>query len=126
MLNILSILNFVATSIQKKDPRYEVIDSEHVFDTKTSIRYRLYDDYIKITHGDTVILKMDYLSKQEQQAIWAIKQLITDPAETEAKRANYMKMVQEYRAKFSELYAEPMPVEDNSIQPEMDTEEYTG
>jgi geranylgeranyl pyrophosphate synthase len=126
MINILSILNFALTSLRAGDDRYKILDDEHILDTKTGVMFNMYDDVVDITRDDEVVLKLQYLTKDEQTVIWAIKQHITDPVKAKEKEMNYPAMVKEQRERFSDMYENPNPVASDFVEPEPDASEYAG
>ena len=126
MINIKEILMYTYKGVKAKHPRYKVEDDEHILDTKTGVEFHLYDDGGKITHGEDVIAKMCYFTKDEQEILMEIKKLITDPAVVAKKIAHYPVMVQEAREVFSGLFEEPRPI--NNMEPveEENTTPYKG
>lgn len=106
--------------------RYKIINDEHVLDIKTGVEYHLYDDYFKITYGDDKIAKMNDFTLDEQEIIWKIKQLITDPEKVKQRLEEYPTLVKQRREKLSELYENPNPTSTKIVVEEVDTEVYTG
>lgn len=123
MYNILSILMYISNLIKTADPRIVKLDEEHIIDTKTSVKFHLYDDYFKVTHGDETILTNQQMTAQEQEAMWGLKMLIQDPAVTEQRKKEYPDLVRSKRRLLSDLFADPKPI---GIMEEDDTMEYTG
>lgn len=130
MLKIASILGFVLASLKEEgNVRFHVVDEEHVLDIKTNVKFHLYDDYCKITHDDKTIMLLNYLTEEERNLIWEIKQAITDPKTAQAKRDDYPNMVQRQREIFSSLYENPVPTQTSkmmNIVSEEGAEEYRG
>lgn len=126
MLNIQSIFKHVLTELMQKSPRIKVIDSEHIYDTKTGAKYHMYDEYFKITYDGEPILKTGHLTPEEQSVIWEIKQLITDPMEAQKKMEEYPAMLKKKREQFSEIYEHPSPPMSKEPMVEANTTEYQG
>ena len=126
MLNIASILKHILKSVSNKSPQYQVLDNEHVVDTKTSVELHLYDDWVKVTYNDDTVVTMSDLTQEEQGIIWEIKQLITDPAEVEHQKANYQELLKSRREKLASLFEQPQPLDMGFPVEEEDTEEYHG
>lgn len=124
MLNILSILNFIALDAQRNPERFKVIDDQHLLDTKTGIKLHLYDDYFKITHDNAIVATKGDFTEDEQKAIWRIKQSITDPVISEEKRKNYQIATKARREALASLFENPKPI--LAPTPEESTVEYTG
>lgn len=104
----------------------QILADDCILDTKTGMKYHLYDDYCEMSHNGKKVMAMNYLSKEEQDVIWKVKQAITDPATVEQKRANYPAMVQQQREMFSHHYENPEPVMPSHIDESMEGEEYAG
>jgi len=126
MLALISVLNYVKNGVAKKDPRFTVIDDEHIMDTKTGIEFHIYDDYFQMTHGDDVVGKPNYFTKQEQATVWEIKQLITDPAKASARKEAYPAMIGSKREYLSSLFESPMPMNTGLPKAEVGAREYAG
>lgn len=126
MLNIKDILMYVYHGVQKKDPRFKVEDDEHVLDTKTGVEFHLYDDGGKVTHGDDLIAKIAYFAKPEQEILFEIKKLISNPATVKKKLAHYPIMVKEAREVFAGLFEAPQPVHNMEPVIEANTTPYRG
>lgn len=126
MVNIEDILNYVHNGVKAKDPRFEVLDSEHLVDTKTGVEYHLYDEGVNVTHGEYDITKKDYFSPKEQSILFEIKKLITDPAEVAQKIAEAPKVIKNARELFADLYEHPRDVESDDVIAEENTTPYTG
>lgn len=106
--------------------RYIKVDSEHILDSSTGVKYHLYDDWLKLTHDDKVVLKSTDLTPQEQSLIWDIKQLITDPVEAARLKQEYPDKIKTRRKALSDLYENPTPAVIRDPIVETDTEEYKG
>lgn len=126
MLNIESILQYMHDQIVAGSERYKLIDDEHVLDTKTGVKFHLYDDWSKATYDGEVILKMSDLTTGEQQVLWKIKQMITDPTVAKKKREDYPILLKQRREKLSELFENPTPVMLKEPVVEADAEVYAG
>lgn len=126
MINIASILKHVLQGVANKNPQYQVLDSEHIVDTKTSAQFHLYDDWAKVTYDDEVIITKSDFTQEEQKIIWAIKECIVDPAEVERKKANYQELLSDRRQDFASLFESPEPLDNGFPVEEADTEEYKG
>lgn len=126
MLNIASILAHVYSGLKANLERYIVIDDEHVLDIATGVKYHLYDDWYKVSHDEKVLLKKDQFTKDEQEILWKVKKLITDPEKSKRLAQEYPKAVQSSRERFSKLYEHPVPVPNKFSSLESGTEEYKG
>lgn len=118
MLNIKDVLVYVYNGVKKKDPRFKIEDDEHVIDTKTGVEFHLYDDGGKVTHGEDLIAKMEYFTKDEQSVLFELKKLITDPVKVQKKIAHYPVMLKEAREVFAGLFESPQPT--NVMEPELE------
>lgn len=126
MLNIYSVLDYICKAIKEKNPRYKIMNDEHVLDMNSGIELHMYDDWFKVTHdGELVATKTDF-TKDEQDVVWHIKQFISDPEESQFKIDNYEKLQKERRAKLSDLLETPTPVDDGLPVEEPDTTPYHG
>jgi hypothetical protein len=126
MLNIESIFKYIHDQIAAGSHRYTLIDDEHVLDTESGVKLHLYDDWIKITYDDDVVAKMNDFTQSEQDILWGIKQMITDPEEAKQKIENYPLMLKKRREKLSELLENPKPVTSKDPVVEQGTEQYMG
>ncbi len=127
MLEIESILNYICEGLLSDSERFEVIDDEHVLDTKTGVKLHAYDDWFKITRdGETIATMQDFDTGIEQPIIWQIKGLITDPEVTEQKKLEHMVMIKQRRKALSELFESPEPIENDQVITETGTTKYTG
>lgn len=126
MINIASILKHIAQSIAKKDPQYKVLDDQHIVDTKTSAEFHLYNDWVKVTYDDAIVITMSDFTQEEQAAIWDLKQLITDPGEREHQKANYNELLKGRRQDFADLFENPEPLATGFPVEETNTEMYKG
>lgn len=125
MLNILSILTYAA-SLVGKDDRFIILDEEHVLDSKTGVKFHLYDDYFKLTHDDKLVaVKSDFTGK-EQDAIFAIKVAIAGNETMEQKKALYQQKQAARRANLASLYENPIPTKTNEPVEEQNTVQYGG
>ena len=88
---MLAMIEAVMTGICAADPRYELVDHEHIYDTKTHIQYHLYDEDSEepthITHNDrTVAVARDFYPK-EMEKLYELKmkleELVTKTARAE-------------------------------------------
>ena len=126
MLNLLSVLKFVKTGVANQDPRFEVKDDEHVFDMKTGVEFHMYDDDFKMTYGENIIAKPYSFTKEEQEVIWELKELITDPVKSAMRKEEYPQRIKEEREFISSLFENPQPIQDMTPMAEEDSTEYTG
>ena len=126
MLNIYSVLDYTYKGLQQKDPRFVIEDHETVKDVHTGIEFNLYDDYSTISHDDIIIMTMSDLTNDEKKVLWEIKEFITPEDVMKDKKENHEKYIRERRKEFSDLYANPKPISDESLAPEEDTVPYTG
>ena len=127
MLKISDILMYVYRGVKAKDTRFTVVDDEHICDTKTGVKYHLYDDTTKITYGDKTIIKQVHFTPEEQTILFELKKLITDPETVAKKTAEYPKVLHQARQSFSDLYETPSPMP-AKVAPtaEVDAKPYTG
>lgn len=124
MLNIHSVLKAILDDLKNNPGTIKVIDEQHFIDTLSGVEFHLYDDYFQMTRGDDKPISASSFSKNEQQTIMEIKDLITDPAVTLDKKENYQKYVTENRERFSNWFENPIPLHDG-VQEEVDTVTYT-
>lgn len=126
MLNISSILKYMHENLMHYPDRYVIVNSEHIMDTKTGLEYHMYDDYLKVTRNDEKVMKLGDFTSEEQQHLWGIKGLITDPVEAKQKEQEYPEKLKERREMFAHYHEHPEPLIMKSPVMESDTEEYTG
>lgn len=126
MLNIKSILMFLYEEVKSQSPRVIVLDDEHVLDTKTGVELHMYDDQFKVTHNEDTVAVHNYFTKQEQEIVWAIKQLITDPIKAAKRLEEYPIILATSRERLSDLFENPEPVVDTGPVEEDNTVAYTG
>ena len=127
MLEIESILDYIREGVLSDPERFEVVDDEHVIDTKTGVELHVYDDWFKITRdGETIATMQDFDTGVEQPIIWKIKGLITEPEVMEQKKIHHMSMIKQRRKSLSDLFESPEPVAHEHIIPESETTKYTG
>ena len=124
MYEIKSILDFVHEGVTENHPRFEVLDSEHVLDTATGIKYCLWDDYSTVKKGDEVIATSFDMTEAEKAVLWGIKEAITPPKVLQRKKKHYYDTKYANRQAVSHAYEHPEPV--HSLQPESDTKPYLG
>lgn len=126
MLNISSILIHIHNGIVNKDSRFTILDEEHILDNKTDVEFHLYDDWLKATYDDEVIITINDFTKEEQDILQKIKQLIVDPIKYKERKDNHMLLVKSRREKLASLFETPTPINKASVVAETDTTEYTG
>jgi hypothetical protein len=126
MVNIKDILMYVYAGVKNKGTRFTVEDDEHILDTKTGVEFHLYDDGGKITHGEKIVAKLEFFTREEQEVLMEIKKLITDPEVIKKKIAHYPVMVRESREAFANLFESPQPVEQKGPVLEENTTPYRG
>jgi len=126
MLDISSVLNYIHARVLAKDPRFDVLDAEHIIDTKTGIEFHMYDDWFKLSRNDETIAKMPDFTKQEQEMIWKIKQINTDPAKAEALKKHYPEQIKARRLALSDLFENPTPLMETKPVAESETTPYRG
>lgn len=126
MLNILSILTFILKGIVNGDERFVVIDDRHVLDSVTGVKLHLYDNYVKITFDNNVIAESGHFTKDEQMALWKIKEQITDKDVLKKNKEEYEQVIYDGRKTISELYMNPNPPVDVLPKPEPNTVIYEG
>ena len=126
MLNIKSILSYILSEVDRGSERIVKVDDEHFIDSKTGVEYHLYDNSFHMTHGGDEVISSEYLSKGEQEVVWAIKDLITDPDKKREKIEKYSEWSENARLKFSALYENPQPIVVKEPTVESDTEQYEG
>jgi len=126
MLNISSILKHIYTGVINKDPRFTVIDDEHIIDTKTGVKIHLYDDWLKMTHDDKKVIRMNDFTQKEQEILWKLKESVTDPEKSRMKREQYPELIKARRKRLSDLYENPIPMIHKHPIEEDNTDEYTG
>lgn len=126
MLNIASILNFIATQVQRDPERFSIIDDKHLLDVKTGVKLHLYDDYFKLTHDNDILATKGDFTEQEQKTVWQIKENISDPMVIEERNNNYQHELAERREKLAAMFENPKPTLDTSPTPEANTVEYLG
>lgn len=124
MLNIHSVLKAILNDLKANSENINVIDDQHFIDNLSGVEFHLYDDYFQMTRGEDKPISASSFSKNEQQTIMEIKDLITDPAVTLDKKENYQKYVTGNRERFSSWFENPTPVHDG-VQEEDNTVEYT-
>lgn len=126
MLNILSVLKFIDKAVKAKDPRYHVLDDEHILDANSGIELHMYDEWFKVTHNDETIATKTDFTRDEQEVVWSIKQSISDPENSIYIAENYSKLQKERREKLSSLLEDPSPVARGLPSAEEGTTEYQG
>jgi hypothetical protein len=126
MLSISSVLEFIKRAVDEKDPRYDVLNDEHVLDLKSGVELHMYDDWFKVTYKDEVIATKTDFTKKEQDIIWTIKQAISDPEDAKFKDDNYTELQKGRREKLSALFESPTPVDEGLPEEEADTTDYQG
>lgn len=125
MLNIQSILSFMLNNLGDKE-RFHKINDEHIVDTKTGVELHLYDDWFKMTHGDSLVASTSDFTQDEKEIIWKIKQSFTDPLTAQEMQKRFYERVEQNRQKLADLYENPQPIAVKKVSEEDDTEEYTG
>lgn len=127
MLNIESVLRFIKQGISDKNPRFKVMDTEHVIDTHTGIELHMYSDWFKLTHnGETIATMRDFNTHIEQPIVWEIKNAVTPPEVLQHQKNNYMEDIKNRRKKLSHYFENPTPIESKDISVESDATTYTG
>lgn len=126
MLSIKSILSYILTGIGKKDPRFTVVDDEHVLDNKTGITLHVYDNWFKLSYENKSVATKDDFTESEQGIIWEIKQAITDPVVLRQRQLDYKPLQIARRNRLSNLYEKPTPIVNNTPQEEADAVLYSG
>jgi len=127
MLEIESILDYICEGLLSESERFEIIDDEHVLDTKTGVKLHVYDDWFKVTRdGETIATMQDFDTGVEQPIIWQIKGLITDPEIMEQKKQDHMVMIKQRRKALSELFESPEAIESDHVITETGTTKYAG
>lgn len=126
MLNISSVLEYICKAVQEKNPRYQILNDEHVLDMNSGIEFHMYDDWFKVTHNDEIVVTKTDFTKDEQDIIWRIKQYISDPETVQFKSDNYDKLQKTRREKLSGLLEMPTPVDDGLPCQEEGTTDYQG
>lgn len=124
MLNILTILNYVKTNLNDVNGRFNIIDDEHIIDTKTGVEFHMYDDSFKLTYGDDTIATMNDMTTEEQSIVWSIKQLITSPEKARQRQAERPELIKQRRQKLSDLFEHPTPP--HTLTAEPDATPYVG
>lgn len=122
MLNIKSILEYIRNNINNTK-RFRIVDEEHLVDNFTGVKLHLYDDYFKVSRGDTTVATSSDFTPEEQEILWEIKKSITPAATVEAKTNNRLALLKARRSSFSKLYETPEPL--FSVEEE-ETTPYTG
>ena len=126
MLELKSILNFVLTNVKDRPDLFEIIDDEHVLHTVSHVKFHMYDDSFYMTHGDDKIVNNNYFNKEEREIVLKIKELITDPAVSAKRAADYPRMIKEGRERLAGLFENPQPVIIKGPVIEEGTTQYTG
>lgn len=126
MLNISSILKHIGKGVEAKDPRYHVLNDEHVLDSKTGVELHMYDDWFKATYKDEVIATMPDFTKNEQEVLWSIKQLVSNPEKVKYINENYTTLQKARREKLAALFESPTPIETGVPVEEAEATEYLG
>ena len=128
MLNIKEVLTYVLNGVKNKEPRFEILDDEHILCSKTGVKFHLYDDDCKITRGGVVVFNRAdiYFRNEEKPILFELKKLITDPDVVAEKLANYPIMIAEARKAFSDLFEFPQPLIDKEPAAEENTIPYKG
>jgi hypothetical protein len=79
-IDLINHFNLVEQSIRQGDPRFEVVDNEHIKDVKTGLKYHLYSDWrnmpYKITMGDDIVLLGSQLTQNEAAKLSNIKKIL--------------------------------------------------
>ena len=88
-VNLASIFTFMLEQLTGNTGRIQVIDPQHVFDTKTCLKLHLYDADFKVTHSDKTVLYHYDLPDDVKRIVGQIRDVITTP---------------EYRTQREELY----------------------
>ena len=126
MIEIKSILRYCLVGIEGGDPRFKILDDMHILDTKTGVEFHLYDDSFKVTHGEDLIARSSQFTKEEQEILWEMKRLITDPVVAKKRQEEFPAKLVAARARFATLFETPEPVVTASPMVEPDTVQYTG
>lgn len=127
MLEIESILEYIRDEIVAESERFEILSDEHILDTKTGVKFHVYDDWFKITRGDETVATMrDFDTGIEQPIIWQIKSLITEDEVMEQKKLDHMPMIKHRRKVLADLFEMPEPLESDEVITELGTTKYVG
>lgn len=126
MLDIQSILTFMMNGIAQQDPRFVVEDDEHIIDTKTGINLHVYDNWFKVTHEDSNVVTKEDFTSDEQMTVWSIKKLITAPEVLKQREVDYKPLQIARRKYLSDLFENPIPLDDNKPKAEPGAATYIG
>lgn len=126
MLNIDSILIYIYNGVRSKDPRFVVLDDEHVLCTLTGVEFHLYDNAGKVTHGDNVVALIDQFNPRQKQMLFDIKKLISDPKVLAEKEIKFRAQADEAMALFSDLFENPRQPEKTEDSSGENTTMYKG
>jgi hypothetical protein len=87
---MIEVLNEIKSLIVRGDQRFQIVDHEHVRDTKTGIKLHLYDDKpFKVTLNDDYLADMRDFKLDEQTVMQEIKSHI-DKIPIEANRSKFI------------------------------------
>jgi transcription-repair coupling factor (superfamily II helicase) len=126
MLNLESVIKFIAKGVEEKHPRYKVIDEEHVIDVDTGVELHMYNEWFKLTYDGDVIATIRDFTVEEQQAVWSIKQLIIDPVKAQHEELKYNELQKKRREDLSKYFENPIPTKSKEPSVEENTVIYTG
>lgn len=112
--------------VKNQHERFHVVDDEHIYDTVTGVKVHMYDDWFKMTHADKKIVTMSDFTPREQEILWKLKQLVTDPEKSRQRAIEYPVKQRERRAALSHYFENPSPAAPTHVKVEEDTVEYTG
>ncbi len=126
MLEIKSILAYILSSVQKKDPRITIIDYEHIVDNKTGIKIHMYEDWFKVTHEDETIITYLNFTEEERDLVLDIKEAITPPKMFKEIQENRVPIQLARRKKLSDLFERPTALVDTTPVAEAGAVAYRG
>lgn len=126
MLRLASVFSHIHKALSGNDPRFIIENDEHVVDTATGVTYHIYNNWFKITYNDEVVATKDDFTPEEQQILWEVKKLITDPVVLKQKEENFIPFMKARREQLSMLYENPTPVNARVPLEEEGATEYTG
>ena len=123
MIDIHAVLKAILTDIEDDNQSITVVDDMHFIDNLSGVEFHLYDEYFQMTRGKEKPVAVSSFTKEEQEVIMEIKELITPAELSKAKKDDYHKYLVDSRARFSDWYTNPVP-SNSVITKEEDVQPY--
>ena len=123
MIDILTVLKAILKDIEDDNKAVTVINDTHFMDTLSGVEFHLYDEYFQMTRGEEEPVAVSSFTKDEQDVIMEIKELITPMELSKAKKEDYNKYLISSRSRFADWYLNPKPVS-HGIVADVDAKPY--